>query len=62
MKRRGMKMSRFITKSDGTVYSPTNLEIQRDLKMLAKENRVNLSAVSNAAIHAELIKIGVLIE
>lgn|GEM_PF-5250168 len=55
-------MSRFITKSDGTVYSPTNLEIQRDLKMLAKENRVNLSAVSNAAIHAELIKIGVLIE
>ena len=55
-------MGRLITKSDGTVYCPTNLEIRRDLKMLAKENQINMTATLNRAIHTELVNRGLLHE
>ena len=55
-------MGTIVTRKNGVDYSPTNLEIQHDLKVLAKENKINITATLNSAIRAELIKIGALDE
>ena len=55
-------MGRLITKSDGTVFCPTNLEVRRDLKMLAKENKINMTGTLNEALEAKLLEIGALHE
>jgi post-segregation antitoxin (ccd killing protein) len=53
-------MGTTVTRTDGWTYSPTSLEIRSDLKKLAKEQKINLTATLNTAVESKLRDLGVI--